>query len=85
MLAKQKTPRVTKKDIVHEIQCRWPHVRCTLGKTALGRGVIGITNCWHGECERIGQFVFRTFSKQIYTYTVCHIFKKGTVAIFFKR
>ena len=75
---------MTKKQIVKEIRSRYPTARCEIGKTALGKGLIEVTECWHGDCERIGQFVLRSFP-QVYTYFACHIFRKGSVAIYFKR
>lgn len=75
---------MTKKQIVKEIRSRYPTARCKIGKTALGKGLIEVTECWHGDCERIGQFVLRTFP-QVFTYDVCHVFRKGQLSIYFKR
>jgi hypothetical protein len=75
---------MTKKQIVKEIQSRYPTTRCEIGKSALGKGIIEVTECWHSDCERIGQFVLRTFP-QVYTYFACHYFRKGRLTIHFKR
>lgn len=76
--------RITKKDIIREIRSRYSEAICKIEKTALGRGVIHI-ECNHGNCDRIGQFVFRTFPEQVHTYFSCHIFRKGRLTIYFKR
>jgi len=76
--------RVTKKHILSEIRSHYRIFSSEIGKTALGKGQIHL-ECWHGDCERIGQFVLRTFSKQVYTYFACHEFRKGTLSIYFKR
>ncbi len=79
-----KISRITKRMIVKDLQSHWKNAQCEIGKTALGKGVIHVTGCWHGDCERIGQYVFRTYPKQIFTYFACHEFKKGSVSIYFK-
>ena len=76
--------RITKKHIVKEIRSRYPDALCDIDKTAGGKGVIRI-KCNHGSCERIGQFVLQYFPKQVQTYFVCHIFRKGSLSIYFKR
>lgn len=76
--------RITKDLIIREIRCRFPKVVCEVEKTALGKGVIQV-ECYHGDCERIGQYVLRNFPKQIQTYFACHIFKRGRLSIYFKR
>jgi hypothetical protein len=40
--------------------------------------------CHHGDCERIGQFVLRSF-RGIQTYFACHTFKRGRLTIFFNK
>ena len=75
---------MTKKAIVQEIKSRYKVFAVNIEKTALGKGVIHL-ECNHGDCERIGQFVFRSWPKQIFTYFACHIFRKGTLSIYFKR
>jgi len=76
--------KITKRHIVNEIRIRYPRAYCVIEKTALGKGVIQI-ECNHLDCERIGQFVLQYFSKQIYTYFACHVFRRGRLSIFFKR
>jgi hypothetical protein len=83
-LAKVKKPRVTKKDIVREIRLRHKTWNLEVNKTFLGKGQI-LLECNHGDCERIGQFVLQYFPKQVYTYFACHIFRRGHLAIYFKR
>ena len=75
---------MTKKDIVREIKARYPIWDVEISKTALGKGQIHLT-CWHGACNRIGQFVMEAFPKQVFTYSACHEFRKGRLAIYFKR
>ena len=75
--------RITKKHIVKEIKSRYK-ATCSIEKTALGKGVIYV-ECNHGDCDRIGQFMLQSFSKQVYTYFTCHVFRKGRLSIYFKR
>lgn len=75
---------MSKKEIIRMINQRYNKAYCTIGKTALGKGVIHV-ECNHGDCERIGQFMLQYFSKQVYTYFACHIFRRGRLSIYFKR
>jgi len=75
---------MTKKAIIQEIKSHWSTAQCVIEKTALGKGIIQV-RCWHGDCERIGQFMMRSFGNVIQTYFACHEFKKGHLAIYFKR
>ena len=75
---------MTKKAIVQEIRKRYKVWDVEISKTALGKGQIHLT-CWHGACQRIGQFVLQYFGKQVFTYSACHEFRKGRLAIYFKR
>ncbi len=76
--------RITKDHILSEIKKRYPVFNATIGKTALGKGVINL-ECNHGQADRIGQFMLQFFHKQVYTYFACHIFRKAHLAIYFKR
>lgn len=75
---------MTKKAIINEIRKRYKAWPATIGKTALGKGVINL-ECNHGDAERIGQFCLRSFGQQVYTYFACHVFRKAHLAIYFKR
>jgi hypothetical protein len=75
---------MTKKEIVKEILIRYPAAVCKIEKTALGKGVIYV-ECWHGDAERIGQFVSGHYPDQIQTYFACGEFRKAHLSIYFKR
>lgn len=79
-----KTKRVTKQDILREIKSRYKVTNTQIDKTWLGKGVIHL-ECNHGEANRIGQFCLQYFGKQVHTYFACHIFRKGSLSIYFKR
>jgi len=79
-----KSKRITKKHILREIRLRYPKATGTIGKTALGKGVINL-ECNHGEADRIGQFCLQYFGSQVYTYFACHIFRRAHLTIYSKR
>ncbi len=76
--------RTTKQDIVKEIRLRYKVQDVNIEKTALGKGQIRLT-CNHGDCHRISQFVLTWFPKQVFTCSTCHEFRRGRLAIYFKR
>jgi len=73
---------MTKKDIVREIRKRYKVQDVEISKTAEGKGQIQLT-CWHGDCQRISQFVMQYFPKQVFTCSACHFFREGRLSIFF--
>ena len=75
---------MTKKAILKEITNRYKVYTATIGKTALGKGVINL-ECNFGDANRIGQLCLQYFHKQVFTYFVCNIFRKAHLAIYFKR
>ena len=76
--------RITKKHIIEEIKKRYKVWNVKISKTGLGKGQIHL-ECNHGDVGRIGQFVLRSFPKQIFTYFGCNNFRYGRLAIYFKR
>ncbi len=77
-----KAKRITKADILKDILAHFPRTTGEITQITDEKYLRLETD--HGKAERIGQYVMSVHSKQVYTYVVCHIFRKATVSIYFK-
>lgn len=74
---------MTKENILKDILAHFNRTTGEVAQIGNGKPYIHLETD-HGKCEKIGQYAMSKFSKEVYTYFACHIFRKGTLSIYFK-